>query len=260
MTSLNGKIAIVTGAARGIGFGIAHRLAEEGAAVGLMDRNKDGLEKAKQAIEKLGQKALVLPCDVANAESVRQAAARLIAGLGQPHVIVHAAGVMPTGTLDETLEEDWDRVFAVNVKGAYLLLRELIPPMRVGDGGSVILVASLTGSHGYPSLAAYSSTKGALTALARAMAIDYARDGIRVNSVSPGTIDTPMLEEFVAQQPDPLRTRKAFDDVQPRGRVGTVEEVANVVAFLASENASLINGSDIRVDGAAGIKGDQPRC
>lgn len=258
MDWLRSKIALVTGAARGIGLGIAQRLASEGATVGMIDWERTGLEKSTQSMCAQGYRALALPCNMADAKDVHTSFAQMAKELGEPNILVHAAGVMPTGTLEQTAEEDWDRVFAVNVKGAYLLLREVVPSMRKAGGGSVVLVASLTGSHGYPGLAAYSSTKGALTALARAMAIDHAREGIRVNTVSPGTIDTPMLDEFVANQPDPARTRMAFDEVQPRGRVGTIEEVATVVAFLASDQSSLINGADIRTDGAAGVKGDQP--
>ena len=131
--------------------------------------------------------------------------------------------------------------------------------MRRSGGGSIILVASITGVNGFPGLAAYSATKGALIALARAMAIDHAAEGIRVNAVSPGTIDSPMLHEFIAAQADPERTRRAFDAVQPRGRVGTIEEVANVVVFLASDQATYVSGSNVKVDGGMSVKGDQPR-
>jgi len=147
----------------------------------------------------------------------------------------------------------------VNVKGAYLTSREVIPHMRQAGGGSIILMASITGTNGLPGLAAYSGTKGALISLARAMAIDYAREGIRVNSVSPGTIDSPLLHSFVAAQQDPEETRRAFDEVQPRGRVGTIEEVANVFLFLASDLSSFVSGANYAVDGGASVKGDQPR-
>ena len=110
-----------------------------------------------------------------------------------------------------------------------------------------------------PGLAAYSSTKGALISLARALAIDFAREGIRVNSIAPGTIDSSMLHDFVAAQKDPEKTRRSFDEVQPRGSVGTIEEVVNVVAFLASDDSSLISGVNLPVDGGMSIKGQQPR-
>jgi NAD(P)-dependent dehydrogenase (short-subunit alcohol dehydrogenase family) len=259
MGLVNGKVALVTGAASGIGQGIALRLAAEGAAVGVLDRDEPGCRKTAESIALQKGEAVPIQADVSCARDVSAAVERLVQTLGPPSILIHAAGIMPTGTIEETLEDDWDRVFAVNAKGAFLLCKEVLPVMRKAGGGSIILVASLTGVLGYPGLAAYSGTKGALISLARAMAIDYAREGIRVNSVSPGTIDSPMLHQFVAQQSDPARTRAAFDAVQPRGRVGTIDEVANAVVFLASDQASLINGANICLDGAASVKGDQPR-
>ena len=120
-------------------------------------------------------------------------------------------------------------------------------------------MASVTGVNGLPGLAAYSATKGALISLARAMAIDYAREGIRVNSVSPGTIDSPMLHDFVAAQKDPQKTREAFDEMHPVGRVGTIGEVANVFVFLASDHSSLVTGANYTVDGGLSVKGEQPQ-
>lgn len=259
MGLLEGKIALVTGAANGIGRGIALRLASEGAQLGLLDRDAEACQRVAESISAEGRRAVALPADVSNAAEVRSAVERLVAHTGTPKILVHTAGVMPTGAIDETSETDWDRVYAINVKGAFLCCREVVPLMREAGGGSIVLIASITGTNGFPGLAAYSGTKGALISLVRAMAIDHAADNIRVNAVSPGTIDSPMLHEFVAQQADPARTRKAFDAAQPRGRVGTIEEVASVVAFLSSDQASLVSGGNIRVDGAASIKGDQPR-
>jgi NAD(P)-dependent dehydrogenase (short-subunit alcohol dehydrogenase family) len=182
----------------------------------------------------------------------------LVGTLGLPNILVHSAGIMPTGTIEDTSEEDWDRVYAVNVKGAFLVCREVVPLMRKAGKGSIILIASITGVTGLPGLAAYSGTKGALISLVRAMAIDHATANIRVNAVSPGTIDSPMLHDFAGRQNDPVRTRNAFDAAQPRGRVGTIDEVANVVVFLASEQASFVSGANIRVDGAMSVKSEQP--
>ncbi|HEX4168090.1 MAG TPA: SDR family NAD(P)-dependent oxidoreductase [Bryobacteraceae bacterium] len=252
------KIALVTGAGNGIGRGIALRLAAEGACIGLLDRDSRACRQTTICINEQDRRALALPADVTSSAEVRQAVRELVKAFGPPTIVVHTAGIMPTGTIEETSEEDWDSVYAVNVKGAYLTCREVVPMMRSAGGGSIILMASITGVNGLPGLAAYSGTKGALISLARAMAIDYAAANIRVNSVSPGTIDSPMLHGFITQQSDPVRTRKAFDAAQPRGRVGTIEEVANVVAFLASDQASLVSGANIRVDGGASVKGDQP--
>jgi NAD(P)-dependent dehydrogenase (short-subunit alcohol dehydrogenase family) len=125
--------------------------------------------------------------------------------------------------------------------------------------GSIIHIASVTGILGMPGLAVYSATKGALIALARAMSTDYAPQCIRVNAVSPGTIDSPMLHNFVASQSDPDRIRRQFDQMHPIGRVGTIEEVANVCLFLASDEAGFVTGANYQVDGGLGVKGDQPQ-
>jgi len=259
MGQLDGRIAIATGAGNGIGRGVALRLAAEGAAVGILDCDEEACRRVTRQIINEGGRAIALIADVSDAVVVERAIQELTATFGPPTLAVHAAGIMPTGTILETSESDWDRAHSINVKGAYLVCREVIPHMQKAGIGSIILMASITGVNGLPGLAAYSSTKGALIALARALAIDHAREGIRVNSIAPGTIDSPMLHEFVATQSDPVLIRKVFDEVQPRGRVGTIDEVVNVVAFLASEQSSLISGVNLPVDGGMSIKGEQPR-
>ena len=249
----------MTGAARGIGRGIALRFAREHAVVGVLDRSASDCEEVTREILAFGGNAVALPADVANAGQVQEAVAKLNAAVGPPTVLVHNAAVLPEGTIDRTSEADWDRVFAVNAKGAFLTCRESIPLMRKAGGGSIVLMASITGVIGVPGLAAYSSTKGALIAMARAIAIDHAAEGIRANSVSPGTVDSPMLHEFVAAQRDPDRTRRAFDEIQPRGKVGTIDEVVNIVTFLASDLASYVSGANIIVDGGMSVMGQQPR-
>ena len=256
---LVGRTAVVTGAGNGIGRGIALRLARDGASVGILDRDAICCERVLHTIQEFGGRGIALPADVSNFADVNHAIRELEAAYGTPAVAVHSAGIMPTGKLLEISEADWDRVHAVNVKGAFLLCKEVIPHMLREKKGSIILVSSITGVIGLPGLAAYSSTKGALISLARALAIDYAREGIRVNSIAPGTIDSSMLHEFVAAQRDPEETRKKFDEIQPRGSVGTIEEVANLVAFLASDESSLINGANIPADGGMSVYGQQPR-
>jgi NAD(P)-dependent dehydrogenase (short-subunit alcohol dehydrogenase family) len=255
----DGRTAVVTGAGNGIGRGIALRLASDGASVGILDHDAVGCERVLNSIMEFGGKGIALPADVSNLAEMNHAIGQLDAAYGAPTVAVHSAGIMPTGTLLETSEMEWDRVHAVNVKGAFLLCKEVIPHMLREKKGSIIFVSSITGVIGMPGLAAYSSTKGALISLARALAIDFAREGIRVNSIAPGTIDSSMLHDFVAAQKDPEETRRKFDDIQPRGSIGTIEEVVNLVAFLASDESSLINGANLPVDGGMSVKGQQPR-
>lgn len=256
---LAGKVALVTGSARGIGWGIAMRFAAEGARVGILDLDAAACQTAVDAIKAAGGRALEVAADISDPAQVARACAKLADHFSSPTVLVNNAAIMPTGAIHETSIADFDRCVAVNLRGTYLVSRALIPGMLAAGGGSIIHMASVTGLLGLPSLAAYSMTKGALIALTRAMSTDYAAAGIRSNSVSPGTIDSPMLHDFLAAQSEPARLRREYDAMHPLGRVGTIEEVANVCLFLASDEASFVTGANYTVDGGIGVKGQQPR-
>jgi NAD(P)-dependent dehydrogenase (short-subunit alcohol dehydrogenase family) len=256
---LAGKVALVTGAGAGIGRGIALRFAAEGAQVGVLDRLAPACAEGAREIEAAGGQALALPCDATDEAQVGAAVAQLAEHFGPVTVLVNNAAIMPSGRLHETPPADFDRCVAVNLRGAYLASRAVLPGMLALGKGSIIHMSSVTGILGLPGVAAYSMTKGGLAALARAMSTDYARLGIRVNSVAPGTIDSPMLHHFVASQSNPEMIRKAFDDMHPIGRVGTIEEVANVFVFLASDESSFVTGANYEVDGGLGVKGEQPQ-
>lgn len=256
---LAGKVALITGAARGIGRGIALRFAQEGAQVGVLDLNEAEAQEVVDEIRQMGCDALALGANVADEAQVERAVTRLKDHFGPCTVLVNNAAVMPSGRLHETSPADFDRCLAVNLRGAYLMSRAVIPDMLRLGKGSIIHMASVTGILGLPGIAVYSATKGALIALARAMSTDYARFGIRVNAVSPGTIDSPMLHDFVARQSNPEAIRRQFDEMHPIGRVGTIEEVANVFLFLASDEASFVTGANYEVDGGLGVKGEQPQ-
>lgn len=259
MNRLAGKVAIVSGAGAGIGKGIAARFAAEGAAVGVLDINAAQCTAAVEEINAAGGRALGAPCDVADEAQVAAAVEAVAAAFGPAEVLVSNAAVMPSGRLHETSPADFDRCVAVNLRGAYLLSRAVIPAMLERRRGSIILMSSVTGILGLPGLAAYSMTKGGLAALARAMSTDYAGLGIRVNSVAPGTIDSPMLHHFVAAQSRPDEMRRQFDAMHPVGRVGTIDEVASVFVFLASDEASFVTGANYSVDGGLSVKGEQPQ-
>jgi NAD(P)-dependent dehydrogenase (short-subunit alcohol dehydrogenase family) len=256
---LKDKVALVTGAGRGIGRGIALRFAQEGACVGVLDVNHDACEQVVDEITREGGNAISLAASVRDEAQVERAVASLRDRFGICTVLVNNAAVMPTGTVHETSPDDFDRCIAVNLRGTYLVSRAVIPVMLQNGGGSIIHMASVTGMLGLPGIAIYSATKGALIALARAMSTDYARQGIRVNAVSPGTIDSPMLHDFLAEQSNPEPLRRQFDDMHPIGRVGTIDEVASVFVFLASDESSFVTGANYTVDGGLSEKGEQPQ-
>jgi NAD(P)-dependent dehydrogenase (short-subunit alcohol dehydrogenase family) len=249
----------VTGSARGIGRGIAVRFAQEGAKVGVLDIDESACQIVVDEITKSGGSAIALGADIRDEIQVNQAVASLRESFGVCTTLVNNAAVMPAGSLHETSPEDFDRCIAVNLRGTYLVSRAVIPGMLQAGSGSITHMASVTGVLGLPGIAVYSATKGALIAWARAMSTDYARRGIRVNAVSPGTIDSPMLHNFVAAQSNPLNIRQQFDDMHPIGRVGTIDEVAHVCVFLASDEASFVTGANYRVDGGLSVKGEQPQ-
>ncbi|MBE2239560.1 MAG: SDR family oxidoreductase [Caldilineaceae bacterium] len=259
MNRLQHKVALITGAGRGIGRGIALKFAQEGASVGVLDMDIAACQSVVDEITAAGGKALALRANVTDEQEVEQAVAKLRTALGLINVLVNNAAVMPAGRLHETAPADFDRCVAVNLRGAYLVSRAVLPQMIELRQGSIIHMASVTGVSGLPGLAVYSATKGALIALARAMSTDYARLGIRVNTVAPGTIDSPMLHDFLAAQSSPDHLRRAYDEMHPIGRVGTIEEVANVFLFLASDESSFVTGANYQVDGGISVKGEQPQ-
>ncbi|MYH64538.1 MAG: SDR family oxidoreductase [Chloroflexi bacterium] len=256
---LEGKVALVTGAARGIGRGIALRFAAEGARVGILDLDEVACQSVVDEAHVNGGQAIALSADISQAAQVDAALAQLRERFGAIDALVNNAAVMPAGALHETNPADFDRCLAVNLRGTYLVSRGVIPGMLARGAGSIIHIASVTGLLGLPGIAAYSMSKGALIALTRAMSTDYAARGIRVNSISPGTIDSPMLHDFLAAQSDPASLRRDFDAMHSIGRVGTIVEVANVCLFLASDEASFVTGANYTVDGGISVKGEQPQ-
>ena len=256
---LAGKVALVTGSARGIGKGIALRFAAEGARVGILDLQADACQAVVDEIEAAGGSALAAAADISDERQVEAALGQLRDRFGTINVLVNNAAVMPVGALHETSLADFDRLLAVNLRGTYLVCGAVIPGMLAAGGGSIIHIASVTGIIGLPRLAAYSMTKGALIALTRAMSTDYAARGIRSNSVSPGTIDSPMLHEFVAWQSDPEGLLRQYDAMHPLGRIGSIDDVANVCLFLASDEAGFVTGANYTVDGGISVKGEQPQ-
>ena len=258
MKRLEGKVALVTGAARGIGRGIALRFAAEGASVGIMDIDAAACQAVAAETLAAGGRALSVPADVSDPAQVESACAQLSERFGAVTILVNNAAVMPSGAIHETDLADFDRCLAVNLRGTYVVSRTIIPAMLGVGQGSIIHMASVTGLVGLPRIAVYTMTKGALIALTRAMSTDYAGRGIRVNSVSPGTIDAPMLHGLLQAHPEPETLRRQYNQNHPIGRIGTIKDVVQVCLFLASDESSFVTGSNYEVDGGLSAKGTRP--
>jgi NAD(P)-dependent dehydrogenase (short-subunit alcohol dehydrogenase family) len=251
MQDFANKVAIVTGTT-GIGKAIAKRLACGGAhvlACGIDSAANAELQREAAS----GNLSIELQhCDVSSPEQSRAAVLKCIQLFGGLDILVNSAAIHPYGTVTETDFETWNRCFSVNVTGIFLFTRLSVPEMKKRGGGAIVNVASVQGHACQRGVAAYVTSKGAILALTRALALDYAPDGIRVNSVSPGSIATPMLELAARTfSPElPVDTVfKRFGDAHPLGRVGSPEEVAELTAFLASSKAGFCTGADYLVDG-----------
>jgi len=246
MERLGGKRAIITGAGAGIGEAIAARLSGEGALVALADLDGHAAERVASKIE---GKTLVRQTDVTSSDEVEALVGGVVEEWGGLDVMVNNAGIGVAGTTPETSEEDWERLMAVNLKGTFLGMKYAIPAMRDSGGGSVINISSVAALVGIPDRAAYSATKGGILALTRAAAIDHVSEGIRVNCIAPGTVDTPWISRITAGYEDPEEARARMEDRQPHGRFVTPEEIAAMAAYLASDESASCIGACMVVDG-----------
>jgi len=245
--TLKDKVAIITGAKSGIGFAAALRLAAEGAKVVVADVR--ATQEEAQEIVRRGGDALSVQVDVSSELQVSALISRTVAAYGRLDVLVNNAGVELAKKVTETSEAEWDRLMSVNLKGVFLCSKAAIPEMKRTGGGAIVNVASELGVVGGSEIAAYCASKGGVVQLTKAMAIDHAADGIRVNCVCPGPVSTPLLEAIVAASSDPEEERRRIVDKTLLGRLGQPEEIANVVAFLASDESSYMTGSVVLVDG-----------
>ena len=246
MERLEGKRAIVTGAGAGIGRTIALRFSSEGARVALADLD----EKAAQKVAgEIGGKTLIRRTNVARAEEVEALVRSVLGEWGGLDVMVNNAGVGVAATAPETSEEDWDRQMDVNLKGTFYGIKYAVPAMRDSGGGSIINMSSIAALVGIPDRAAYCAAKGGILALTRAAAIDHVSEGIRVNCIAPGTVDTPWIDRITAGYDDPEEARANMEARQPHGRFVTPEEIAAMAAYLASDESASCIGACMVVDG-----------
>jgi NAD(P)-dependent dehydrogenase (short-subunit alcohol dehydrogenase family) len=251
--SLTGQVALVTGAGRGIGRASALALAEAGAMVVAADVDFEGAAETEQLIKSAGWAGVAATADVTDEHAMNVVVDHVVRTYGRLDIVHANAGVLIAGTaLSQTLEE-WDRTYAVNVRGTFLTARAVLPQMIRQHSGTIIVTASVSGLIGEPTLVAYNSSKGALVNLTRQLAVEYAEHGIRVNCVCPGWIETGFNDPVLAHL-DPDELARFVTEQVPLGRQGTPEDVAPCVVFLASDGARYVTGQLLVVDGGLTTK------
>ena len=248
MGKLDSKIAVVTGAGSGIGRATSIVFAEESAHVICADINLETADQVAKEIKENGGKATPLYIDVASEESVMKFAEECKRLFGKVDILFNNAGIDTAGGKLHEYEVDlWDKIMNVDLRGTFLVSKYIIPLM-MPSGGAIVNCSSVSGIAADFNRSGYNAAKGGVSNLTRTMAIDYAREGIRVNAIAPGTIDTPLIEQILGEEGG-KKFRKAYEWVDPMGRLGKPEEVAKVVLFLASEDSSYVTGESITIDG-----------
>jgi len=246
---LAGKVAVITGAGRGIGKATAVRFAEEGAAVVCVDIAGDSAEVTAAEIRGSGGRAAGVVADVATEQGNRAMVDAAVAAFGGLDVLHANAAVQFIGELEATPPAEWDRMHHINLRGVYLGIKAALPKLRERGGGAVIITASLLGIVGDHDMPAYGAMKGGLRAMCRALATAHGPENIRFNTICPGDVETEMNNQFFDFQPDPAAARKKVMEHYPLRRLASPADVANVALFLASDEASYLTGIDIVVDG-----------
>lgn len=245
---LENKVALVTGAASGIGAAVADLLAARGARLALVDRNREQLEAVTDRLQTGGAEARAFAADLVSASEVEEVVAAATESFGGLDILSNNAGVQRYGTVETTSEAEWDEVMAINLKSVYLVCRQALPHLRRG-GGAIVNMTSVQAFGTQQNVAAYTTSKHAIVGLTKSMAVDFAQHRVRVNAVAPGAVDTPMLRWAASLDPEPQVLLQTLDQMHPLGRVAKAAEVAEVVAFLASERASFVTGATYLVDG-----------
>jgi len=250
MNRLKNKVAMVTGAALGIGRASAIRMAEEGAVVAVTDVDKEAGEAVAATINDNGGMARYWHCDVSAEDDVAKTIAAVIEEFGHLDVMLNNAGIAGTNKpTHEITEEEWDKVQAINVKGVFFCTKHAIEPMRKAGGGSIINLSSIYGLVSAPDLPAYHASKGSVSLMTKTDALLYAPDKIRVNSIHPGFIWTPLVDNFLSEQGDVEEGRRALDRRHPLGHVGEPDDIAWGAVFLASDESKFVTGAQLVIDG-----------
>lgn len=241
MNDFEGLVAIVTGGASGIGAAVVEELSSRGALIGVLDLDPAAVPESDTVLPRR--------CDVGEDASVASAVAAVAERFGRIDIVVNNAGIGAQGDVTGNTDEEWHRVWDVNVLGVVRVTRAALPLLRSSPAAAVVNTGSIAATQGLPQRALYSASKGAVHSLTRAMAVDHLGDGIRVNAVAPGTADTPWVGRLLDRAADPGAERAALNARQPHGRLVTAEEVATAVAYLASPRSGSTNGVCLAVDG-----------
>ena len=251
---LKGKVAIITGAGSGIGKASAGVFAEEEAKVVVVDWNKETGAQTSEMIRQTGGEAIYCYADVSNAREVEALVNTAVHHYGRLDVLFNNAAIQVMAKLADTAEDVWDRIQHVNLKGVFLGCKYAIPAMIRTGGGSIINMASVLGFVGDPDLAAYCAAKGGVIALTKAGALAYGPQGVRINCICPGDVDTPLLEDYFNKDPNPARLRQEVSSKYALRRIASPREVAQLAVFLASDASSFVTGSTMVVDGGLTVK------
>jgi NAD(P)-dependent dehydrogenase (short-subunit alcohol dehydrogenase family) len=247
---LKEQVAIITGGASGIGESAARLFAREGAKVVIADLNDERIRTVVDEIRIGGGEASGIRCDVSREADVKELIQRTVETYGKLDILFNNAGTILPKSLEEVEEEEWDRLFAVNVKSMYLTIKHAIPYLKETQG-RIVNMGSMTGIMGQQNNASYCATKGAVHALTKALALDYAPYGVRVNAICPAGVNTPLLERWIAKQKDPVQARQNQDRSHMLGRTASPEEIAQVALFLVSNESSFVTGNVMPVEGGA---------
>ena len=249
MTRLAGKVAIVTGGGTGIGRAIALALAREGAEVALVGRRKDKLEETANEIRSAAGVAIACPADITKSAHTQTVVDQVEQQFGKLNVLVNNAGVLSVSTIETISEDDWDRVITANLNGPFLMSRAALPAMRRAGGGSIVNVGSVLGLVAVKDRAAYCASKGGVTLLTKAMALDHAQEHIRVNCICPSVVETDLIRDLFAESEQGRRAKRTRIATIPMGRFGQPQDVAGLAVFLASDESSWMTGTAIPLDG-----------
>ncbi|HEV2617440.1 MAG TPA: SDR family NAD(P)-dependent oxidoreductase [Candidatus Acidoferrales bacterium] len=249
MQRVSGKVALITGGGTGIGRACALTLAREDAKVGLAARRRDKLDAVAREIAAAGGEAVALECDVTDNASVEHAVRAVEERFGKLHIVINNAGTVHVGSVEETSDADWARVISVNLTGTFLMSRAAVPALRRAGGGSIINIGSYLGIVGIKQRAAYCASKGGVTLLTKAMALDHAHENIRVNCICPALVETEMSLAAISRAPDPVAYRRLRESQIPIGRMGRPEDIANLALYLASDESSWMTGVALPLDG-----------